>query len=202
VVHAPYAPVRFEYRIWGAAFPGLPAPDQVPPSPEVYLLPTGVDDINAKFRAGALEIKRLLGMRAGLQRWLPALRCPLPLPAAVIENELRPALGVAAPPLARASYDLEPFLAEVASAWRGVQILRLVKRRRVFEVAGARAERTRVEFGTATIESVAVEAEALEAALRAVGELGLARAPNLDYIAALRQRLAGEALGADLSPAD
>ena len=107
MVSAPYAPVRFEYRIWGAAFPELPAPDQVPPSPEVYLLPTGVDDINAKFRAGALEIKRLLGMRAGLQQWLPALRCPLPLPAAVIEHELCPALGVVAPPLAQASYDLE-----------------------------------------------------------------------------------------------
>ena len=202
MVSAPYAPVRFEYRIWGAAFPELPAPDQVPASPEVYLLRAGVDDVNAKFRAGALEIKRLLGLRAGLQRWLPALRCPLPLPAAVIEGELCPALGVAAPPLTRARYDLERFLSEVASAWTGVQAVRLVKRRRVFEVAGARAERTRVELGTVTIESVAVEAEIFEAALAAVGELGLARAPNLDYIAALRRRLAGLALGADLNPAD
>ena len=120
----------------------------------------------------------------------------------MIEGELCPALGVAAPPLTRARYDLERFLSEVASAWTGVQAVRLVKRRRVFEVAGARAERTRVELGKVTIESVAVEAEIFEAALAAVGELGLARAPNLDYIAALRRRLAGLALGADLNPAD
>ncbi len=198
----PYAPARFEYRIWGKAFPDLPAPDRVPASPEVYLLPTGVDGINAKIRAGALEIKRLLGMRAGLQQWLPALRCPLPLPAAVIDQELCPALGVEVLALTQASYDLERFLAEVARAWPGVRSVRLVKRRRAFEVAGARAERTRIELGTVTIESLAVEAEAFEAARRATAELALTRAPNLDYVAALRRLLAGEALGADLSPAD
>ncbi len=201
-VVAPYAPARFEYRIWGDAFPELPAPDQVPPSPEVYLLPTGVDRVNVKFRRGALEIKRLLGLRAGLQQWLPALRCPLPLPAAVIEHELCPALGVAAPPLAQPSYDLERFLDEVASAWTGVRSVSLVKRRRAFEIAGARAERTRIEIGAVTIESAAVEAEAFKAARRAVAELGLTRAPNLDYVAALRRLRAGQPLDSDLSPAD
>ena len=117
-------------------------------------------------------------------------------------QELCPALGVEAPALTQASYDLERFLAEVASAWTGVQSVRLVKRRRAFEVAGARAERTRIELGTVTIESLAVEAEAFEAARRAIAELALTRAPNLDYVAALRRLLAGEALGADLSPAD
>ncbi len=199
---APYAPARFEYRIWGHAFPELPAPDDVAESAEVYLLPAGVDDINAKFRRGALEIKRWLGTRAGLQHWLPALRCPLPLPAAVIQRELCPALGVEAPRLARASYDLERFLEDVASAWTGVRSVRLVKRRRSFEVAGARAERTRIVIEGATIETVAIEAEAFKAARRATAELKLKRAPNLDYVAALRLLLAGEALGADLNPAD
>ncbi len=201
-VAAPYGPARFEYRIWGAAFPELPAPDQVPASPEVYLLPAAVDGVNVKIRGGALEIKRLLSRRAGLQHWLPALRCPLPLPAAVIERQLCPALGVAPPPLVRPSYDLDRLLHEVASAWPGVQSVSLVKRRRAFEVAGARAERTRVELGTLAIESIAVEAEAFEAALRATTELGLARAPNLDYVAALRRLLAGALLSSGLSPAD
>jgi hypothetical protein len=198
---SPYAPARFEYRIWGEAFPELPTPDGVAASPEVYLLPAAVDGVNAKIRNGALEIKRLLGMRARLQQWLPALRCPLPLPAAVIGRELCPVLGVEPPPLTRASYDLERFLGEVANTWTAVRSVHLVKRRRSFEIAGARAERTRIELGPVTIESAAVEAEDFDAAVRATAELRLTRAPNLDYVGALRRLLAGERLAIDLSPA-
>ncbi len=118
-VTRPYAPARFEYRIWGRAFPELPSPDQQPQSREVYLVPAEVDGSNIKLRREALEIKRLLGVRAGLQHWLPALRCVLPLPAAVLEEHLCPELGSAPPPLRRASYDLRQFLAEVASALSG-----------------------------------------------------------------------------------
>ena len=186
----PYAPERFEYRIWGAAFAGLPAPDAVAESAEVYLVPerTGV---NVKFRRGALEIKRLLGTQGGLQHWLPALRCLLPLPARVIARDLCPALGVAPPPLARRRYDLAQLLAEVVPALAGVRAVRLCKRRRQFEVAGARAERTQISIGEVTIESAAVEAERFDQAARAAEQLMLRRAPNLDYVAALRRLLAG-----------
>ena len=191
----PYAPERFEYRIWGAAFAGLPAPDAVAESAEVYLVPerTGV---NVKFRRGALEIKQLLGTRDGLQRWLPALRCPLPLPAGVIAEELCGALGVSAPPLPRPRYALEEVLAEVVPALAGVQAAPLRKRRCAFEVAGARAERTRVSVGAGTLESVAVEAEGFDQAAQATDQLALRRAPNLDYAAALRLILAGGRPGA------
>ena len=75
---APYAPARFEYRIWGAAFPELPAPDQVPASPEVYLLRAGVDDVNAKFRAGALEIN--VSWACGRASSGGCRRCAVPCP--------------------------------------------------------------------------------------------------------------------------
>jgi hypothetical protein len=166
----------------------------VPASAEVYLLPPAVEGVNAKIRGGTLEIKRLLGLRAGLQEWLPALRCRLPLPAVVIERELCPALGIRAPRRAKTSYELEPLLEELASAAPGLRCVRLVKRRRPFEVAGARAERTRVEVGALTIESVAIEVEAFEAARQAVIELQLERSPNLDYVAALRRLLSGDPL--------
>ena len=191
---APYAPARFEYRIWGHAFPELPSPDQEPESREVYLVPPGVDGSNVKIRREALEIKRLLGVRAGLQHWLPALRCVLPLPATVIEEHLCPELGVAPPPLRRASYDLGQFLAEVASALPGVRVVSLVKRRRPFEIAGSRAERTRVTIADITLESAAIEAERFEWAARATDELKLRRAPNIDYVTAIRRLLAGQAL--------
>jgi hypothetical protein len=193
-ISRPYAPARFEYRIWGRAFPELPSPDQEPASREVYLVPAGVDGSNVKFRREALEIKRLLGVREGLQHWLPALRCVLPLPAAVIAEDLCPELGLAAPPLRRARYDLGQFLAEVASALPGVRAVSLVKRRRSFEVAGSRAERTRVRIDELTIETVAIEAERFDRAARATAELGLRRAPNLDYVTALQRILAGQAL--------
>ena len=191
-VTRPYAPERFEYRIWGPAFAELPAPDAIAPSAEVYLLPQQ-DGVNAKFRHGALEIKRLLGTSCGLQHWLPALRCPLPLPAPLIADDLCAALGVAPPPLARAHYQLAELLSEVVPALRGVRAVSLCKRRCQFEVGGARAERTRVSIGAATVESVAIESEDLERAARAVEQLGLRRAPNLDYVAALRRLLAGDA---------
>jgi hypothetical protein len=194
LVMAPYAPARFEYRIWGRAFPELPSPDQEPASREVYLIPPGVDGSNVKFRRKALEIKRLLGVRAGLQHWLPALRCALPLPTAVIEEDLCPELDVAPPPLQRTSYDLGQFLAEVASALPGVRVVWLVKRRRPFEIAGSRAERTRVTIADVTLESAAIEAERFGWAARATDELKLRRAPNIDYVTAIRRILAGQAL--------
>jgi hypothetical protein len=188
----PYAPERFEYRIWGDAFGALPSPAGEPATSEVYLLPDAVDGINAKFRRDALEIKRLLGERKGLQRWLPELRCPLPLPARVIERHLCPALGVGVPRLAARDYDLAHFLDEVAGALPGVRVLSLRKRRRSFPVAGARAERTWVTVGALTLETIAVEAESFKAAAEAARELDLRRAPNVDYVAALRRILAGE----------
>ncbi|HEX5794318.1 MAG TPA: hypothetical protein VFY19_00645 [Geminicoccaceae bacterium] len=190
----PYAPPRFEYRIWGEAFPALPAPDRETVSREVYLLPAAGAEVNVKLRGDALEVKRLLGTRAGLQEWLPALRCPLPLPAAVIEQDLCPALGAAPPRLMQASYPLERFLDEVASALAGVRVVALDKQRRAFEVAGSRAERTRVKVGEVTLESVAVEAERFEAAAAATDQLGLRRAPNVDYVSALGHLLAGRGL--------
>ena len=162
-------------------------------SREVYLLPAEGAEVNVKLRGDALEVKRLLGMRAGLQEWLPALRCPLPLPAAVIEQDLCPALGAAPPRLTRASYPLERFLDEVASALAGVRVVALDKQRRAFEVAGSRAERTRVTVGAVTLESVAIEAERFERAARAADELELRRAPNIDYVTAIRRLLAGQA---------
>jgi hypothetical protein len=191
---APYAPARFEYRIWGQVFPELPSPDQEPVSREVYLLPAEGAEVNVKLRGDALEVKRLLGMRAGLQEWLPALRCPLPLPAAVIEQDLCPALRTAPPRLTRASYPLERFLDEVASALAGVRVVALDKQRRAFEVAGSRAERTRVTVGAVTLETVAVEAERFAAAAAAADQLGLRRAPNVDYVCALGRLLAGQDL--------
>ena len=193
-ISRPYAPERFEYRIWGRAFAELPTPDDVAPSVQVYLM-SEQGGVNAKLRGGALEIKRLLGTRDGLQRWLPALRCPLPLPARVIAQDLCPALGVARPSLTRRRYDAEELCAEVVPALAGVRAVRLCKRRRQFEVAGARAERTRVALGEITLESVAIEHERFDRAARAAEQLELQRAPNLDYVAALRRLLAGDTAG-------
>ena len=86
---------------------------------------------------------------------------------------------------------LATLLGEVVPALAGVRAVHLRKRRRQFEVAGARAERTRVVVGEITLESVAVEAERFEPAARATEQLMLRRAPNLDYVAALRRLLAG-----------
>ncbi len=200
----PYAPARFEYRIWGAAFPG-PARAGPRAGKRRGLSVAGLSSTGSIPRSAAPPSRSsdCSACGAGLQHWLPALRCLLPLPATVIEGELGPALGVAPPPLARG--ELWPR----ALARRGGQRLASRAGRGAwssdgaqFVVAGARAERTRVEVGAVTVESVAIEAEAFEAARRAVSELRLTRAPNLDYVAALRRLLAGDRLGSQPGAGD
>ena len=51
-ISRPYAPERFEYRIWGRAFAELPTPDDVAPSVEFDLM-SEQGGVNAKLRGGA-----------------------------------------------------------------------------------------------------------------------------------------------------
>ena len=181
----PYAPPRFEYRIWGEAFPRAAAARSRAAEPG-GLPATGRGRRGqrqaawrcARGQAPARHPRRAAGMAAG---------AALSLAAAGRRDRAGslPSAPCGTTAADAGSYPLERFLDEVASALVGVRVVALDKQRRTFEVAGSRAERTRVTIGGITLETVAIEAERFAAAAAAADQLGLRRAPNVDYVSAL-----------------
>lgn len=191
----PAAPAAWERRAWGPSFPGLGPPgDAEPWGVETYLLPLGLAGRNIKITgddgsggggaAAALEMKDLVVRRGDLQLWQPAARLPFPIAARLVERELivRLALGQ---PLHRERFTVEELLADIALARGNVAVVRLRKRRRLFEAAGCRAEVGEVEIGGDRILTACVEHPESDRAARAAAELGIDQYPNLDYPAAL-----------------
>lgn len=179
----------WERRAWtdaAAPFPGLSPPGGAEAwAGEAYLLPVGLGGRNIKVRAGALEIKDLLLQRADAQLWLDAARLPFPIPSATVERELILRLALNQP-TSRERYTEEQLLGELLGARHNVAVVRLRKRRRLFESAGCRAEVAEVELGDGRRALTAcAEHEDPDRLRRAVAELGLDRYPNLDYPSAL-----------------
>lgn len=188
----PAAPAAWERRAWAPSFPGLGPPGEAEPwGVETYLLPLGLAGRNIKIRGGegggdvaALEMKDLVVQRGDLQLWQPAARLPFPIPAHLVERELivRLALGQ---PLRRERFTVEDLLADLALARGNVVVVRLRKRRRLFEAAGCRAEVGEVEIDGRRILTACIEHPEADRVALAATELGIDRYPNLDYPSAL-----------------
>jgi hypothetical protein len=179
---------RFEYRAWAEAFPDLPRPEGEPFADEVYLIPLGLGGRDIKIRGGALEMKDLLLEQDGLPLWQPAVRLEFPIPARLVERELLERLALNQV-LRRQRYTQEELLEELAEARRNIAVVPVQKRRRLFEVAGCRAESGEVLVAGRRLLTAAAEHETPDALRRAVGEMKIAKYPNLDYPAALTRLL-------------
>lgn len=181
---SPTPPV-WERRAWAASFPGLSPPGEAEEwGEEAYLLPIGLGGRNIKVRGGALEIKDLLVQSADAQLWRDAAHLPFPIPSATIERELILRLALNQP-CSRERYTADQLLGELLGGRHNLAIVRLRKRRRVFESAGCRAEVGEVELDGRRILTACAEHEDPDRLRRAVAELGLDRYPNLDYPSAL-----------------
>ena len=175
----------WERRAWAASFPGLGPPGEAEEwAEEAYLLPLGLGGRDIKIRGQALEIKDLVAQRADMQLWRDAARLPFPIPSAAVERELilRLALGQ---PLSRERYTAEQILGELVGPRHNVAVVRLRRRRRLFESAGCRAEVAEVEVGGRRTLTACAEHEDPDRLRQAAAELGLDRHPNLDYPTAL-----------------
>ena len=175
----------WERRAWAASFPGLGPPGEAEEwAEEAYLLPLGLGGRDIKIRGGALEIKDLVAQRADMQLWRDAARLPFPIPSAAVERELilRLALGQ---PLSRERYTAEQILGELVGPRHNVAVVRLRRRRRLFESAGCRAEVAEVEVGGRRTLTACAEHEDPDRLRQAAAELGLDRHPNLDDPTAL-----------------
>lgn len=177
----------WERRAWAASFPGLSPPGEAEEwSEEAYLLAIGLGGRNIKVRGDALEIKDLLVQREDMQLWRDAARLTFPIPSATVERELILRLALNQP-CSRERYTEDQLLGELLGPRHNVAVVRLRKRRRLFEAAGGcRAEVAEVEVadGRRTLTACA-EHEDPDRLRRAVVELGIDRYPNLDYPSAL-----------------
>ncbi len=188
---------RFEFRAWAANLAAVEArlrrlaePLQVRESDELYIVSTANDETNVKIRHGLLDIKTLAERRQGLERWRPEPKRPFPLAAAVLRDEIMPALGVAPPRLEREAYGLEALLDEVVGPLPALLPVEVSKRRHGFALDGCTAEFAEVAIRDVRLQTAAVEAADPAAVLAAMDRLALSGYDNICYPRAIKRAIA------------
>jgi exopolyphosphatase/guanosine-5'-triphosphate,3'-diphosphate pyrophosphatase len=176
---------RWEWRWFGHRFGRAESrlatltPGTVQESSETYLL-SGTGD-NVKVRDALMDIKVLRETRRdGLEQWTPVMKAGFPLPAAEVAKVFA-ALRLDPPPLRRASYDLEQFIAELAVPSGRIRAIDVQKRRTRYTVGGCMAELSEVVANGKPTRTIAVESEDPAAVIAAVRSLGLGGYVNTSY---------------------
>jgi exopolyphosphatase/guanosine-5'-triphosphate,3'-diphosphate pyrophosphatase len=186
---------RWEWRWFGRRFGPAEsrlaalAPGAVQESCETYLL-SGAGD-NVKVRDALMDIKVLRETRRdGLEQWTPVMKAGFPLPAAEVAKVFA-ALRLDPPPLHRASYDLEQFIAELAVPSGRIRAIDVQKRRTRYSVAGCMAEMSEVIANGKPTRTIAVESADPAAVIAVVRSLGLSGYANTSYPRGLASLLDG-----------
>jgi exopolyphosphatase/guanosine-5'-triphosphate,3'-diphosphate pyrophosphatase len=188
---APVVP-RWEWRVFGGQFADIEARlnrehAEVHGTGELYLLGPS-DDINVKVRGDQLEIKRRLRVAGGLELWSPVFKAAFPMDTSAIVT-LFGHWGLPVPPLSRASYTVEQFLAEVAARCAELRVVRVGKARRRCSIGDSLVELTVLNVDGHESQTVAIESEHPDEVRHVARALGLAGCENVGYIAALRRLL-------------
>jgi hypothetical protein len=194
-VVAPIEP-RYEYRVWGtrldevaARIRALSVAREERSTTETYLVSHSMSHVNPKIRAGLLDIKVLLGVFDGFERWEPRLKTGFPVDADVIRDDVFPLLGLTEPPLNRDWYDVDQLLAEVVVPHPSLQALTVHKQRATFLLAGCLAEIADVRIDDHMLQTAAVESADPAALRKAVEIAGVDNHPNVSYPKAIKQVL-------------
>jgi exopolyphosphatase / guanosine-5'-triphosphate,3'-diphosphate pyrophosphatase len=183
---------RWEWRTFGENFGESDArfaalePGGIQESDEVYLL-SPVNAANVKVRFNLMDIKILEQVNAdGLEQWKPVMKATFPIPAAEVKNVFD-ALGVPPPPLERAAYTLDQFVAELAEPGQRLRVVNVHKRRARYTIGGCTSEMTDVVADGKKIRTVALESEDPARVIATVHQLGLDRYENISYPRGLKQ---------------
>ncbi|MGB7555885.1 MAG: hypothetical protein WBM04_16055 [Candidatus Korobacteraceae bacterium] len=186
---------RWEWRTFGENFDeadrrfAAVAPGGVQESDEVYLL-SSVGDQNVKVRDQLMDIKTLEQVNGdGLEQWRPVMKAGFPLPAAEVKKVFI-ALELQSPPLARADYTLEQFIAELGESSGQLRVMKVHKKRARYKIEGCMAEMTEVQADGRKIRTVALESEDPALVIATVRQLGLDKFQNVSYPRGLK-RLVG-----------
>ncbi len=191
---------RYEFRIWDASLAEVKArlqklsgPQPARQTRETYIVSDATDDTNAKIRAGVIDIKILLRTDLNLEQWNPCLKADFPIDAALIAEQIFPAMHVDPSgdrsETRRQLFTAKAFVETVVKPHPRLAAVELVKARRRYEFGGCAAEFVEVEIGGSTLHSVAVESTSPRAVLDAVGELAIGGYPNVSYVRQIKSIL-------------
>ena len=194
---------RFEFRAWAKNFGmveekmrRLSPCKGIRESAEIYIVSAGNDENNTKIRDGLMDIKTLVAKRQGLEQWNPRMKGAFPMSADALEKDVLPAFGVDMPPLARAEYTLEQYLAEVIAPHPRLSAVRVFKRRFAFTVNECITEHAEIWINGAGLQTAAVESVDVPAILEAKAMLGLDEYENVNYLRAIKRVIGMEPLPA------
>ncbi len=188
---------RFEFRTFAQDFGAVAerlrdrgsSPD-IGESREVYLISRDAEGSNIKVRSGTLEIKRLIGRHANLERWTPVAKQPFPLARAFVETMLLPALAATDASIDHDTYTLARLIGDVINPHPGLIRACVFKRRFRFGLQGCDGEMDELLINGAAIQSVALESVDADALIKLVNAMGLGDYEQVNYPLAIR-RIAG-----------
>jgi len=175
---------RWEWRTFGTSF-GV-AEERfaalestgIQESDELYLV--SATDANVKVRDDLMDVKVLVETNAdGLEQWRPIMKAEFPVGATDIAR-IFDSLGRSAPSLARDSYSLDEFNAELAPA-AGLRPINVHKRRVRYRVGGCTSEVTDTIADGVPTRTIAIESEDAAAVVAAVASMGLSAYVNTSY---------------------
>lgn len=185
---------RHEYRVFARNFgiveqrmrARLAAP-RLRESDEIYIVGAGITDHNVKVRDNQIDIKVLRDRAHGMERWMPALKTPLPVIDAEARRQLIAALGAAPEPVGPSRDSARDAIEQWARSQPGLVPARVFKRRLTGSINDCLCEMTEVSINGAWCMTACVEAVEWRAALTLVCELGLDAWPNENYVQAIRR---------------
>ena len=187
-------PPRYEFRAWGSdlngvreAIVGLSHKRETRESHEVYIVSAGRSDVNPKVRDHKLDIKVLVAVRDGFERWEPRFKAGFPLSDDVVRHELLPLFG-AAPELHREKYTV-PELLDVVAEQEGITAVETFKRREIVAVGGYIAEFADVLIEGRWLATAALESVDIEALWEARELLELEHHANISYPVAIKREI-------------
>src|SRR3954453_9318193 len=136
---------RWEWRTFGHTFGAAEGafaqmePTGIQESDELYLV--SATDANVKVRDDLMDVKVLVETNPdGLEQWRPIMKAEFPVPQSEVVRIFQ-ALGLQAPALARESYTLDQFSADLAPS-AALRPINVHKRRVRYKVGGCTSEVT------------------------------------------------------------
>ncbi len=192
------APPRYEVRLFARNLKAIrerlrsaSSEETVQDHTDIYLIPNTHNNLNVKIRESTLDIKLLVNVYQGLERWQSRLKRAFPLERDFIRQELFPGLRLHSPWLAARTYSTEDFLIQVVRPHPALCAATVRKHRRQFTLKGALGEFTEVWINGAGLHTVALESESPERLLALRAKLCLEGWENVSFPLAIRRSLTG-----------
>ena len=163
-------------------------------SQEVYIVSAANNENNIKIRDIKMDIKELVEIKQGLERWYPRMKSEFPMQTDVIRNEVFPAFAVKEPEFKRNAYSLDQYLGELINPHPELSAVNVFKRRFAFTINGCITEIAQLLINGAAIQTVAVELDDIDAIFEAKEMLGLTEYENVNYLLAIKRIIGMEPL--------